>query len=210
MRLAQDARWKWLCLAALAAVAAYFLTFGRQPLNHFLEQLRQWGPVPFYAVFALLISLGVPPTPFLLMAGAAYDLGTNALGLSLAYAVSLGFSFFYASRLFRRPLQTFLAAKAPLVAGVLGENPVLSTVLIRLTPGFPYVLQNCLLASTCPSFVTFFFPSLPAVLAMAMLFVGLGRSLLAGNYAWVGLLLVILGGVLLIFRYIARHRAAKG
>lgn len=51
--------WRIACLAGLAAVVIFFLTVGREPLNHFLDQLRQWGAVPFYALFALCISFGM-------------------------------------------------------------------------------------------------------------------------------------------------------
>jgi uncharacterized membrane protein YdjX (TVP38/TMEM64 family) len=197
-------------LAALAVVVLFFLTVGREPLNHFLDRLRQWGPVPFYAVFAVLVSFGVPPTPFLLAAGAAFDLPTNLLALPLAYGASLGLSFPLASRLFRRQLGAFLAAKAPVVAGLLKESPALSIILVRCTPGFPYVLQNCLLVSTGQRFATFFLVSLPPLLLFGLIYLAIGKSLLAGKYGLLGVVVFLLFSVLLVFRLLARRRAARG
>ena len=196
-------------LAALAVVVLFFLTAGREPLNHFLDRLRQWGPVPFYAVFAVLVSFGVPPTPFLLAAGAAFEFPTNLLALPLAYAASLGLTFPLATRLFRRQLEALLAAKTPAVAGLLKESPTLSTLLVRCTPGFPYVLQNCLLVSTGQPFGTFFLASLPPLVLFGVLYLAIGRSLLAGRFGLLGLVVFALVGVILAFRHLARRRAAR-
>lgn len=195
------------CLAGLAAVVVICLTVGREPLNHFLNSLRQWGAVPFYAVFALAISFGVPPTPFLLAAGAAFDSGTNLIGITIAYACSLTIAHAYAQRLFKRQLEQFITTKAPYLAGLLRNNPMTTTLLVRLTPGFPYVLQNCLLVTTCRSYGGFLWPSLPPLVLLAMLYASLGRTLMAGKYGLLVVLLIILGAVLVAFRHVARSRA---
>ena len=177
----QKAVWRLATLAALAVVAMGCLTIGREPLLRVLGRLREIGPIPFYGVFALAIAVGVPPSPFLLAAGAAFDLTTNFVGLVFAFSVSLVISYAYANRLFKEPLQRFLDRKAPMLAGCLQERPRTATVLVRLVPGFPYVLQNCLLAAVCRSFAAYFLVSLPPVLFMASLLVLAGRNLLAGN-----------------------------
>jgi uncharacterized membrane protein YdjX (TVP38/TMEM64 family) len=197
------------CLAGLAVVAVIFLTVGREPLNHFLNQLRQWGAVPFYVVFALSISFGAPPTPFLLAAGGAFDFGTNLIGIPISYACSLTIAYVYAQRLFKRQLEQFLSAKAPHLAGLLRDNPVITTLLVRLTPGFPYVLQNCLLVTTCRSFFGFLLPSLPPLVFLAMLYASLSKSLMAGKYGLLVLLACVLGVVILAFRHFTRQRAAS-
>jgi len=194
-------------LVVLAVVTLFFLTAGRGLLDQFLASLRQWGPVPFYLVFAVLVSVGVPPTPFLLAAGAAFDFPANLLALPLAYAASLGLAFPLANRLFRRQLDAFLTAKAPVVANLLKESPALATVLVRCTPGFPYVLQNCLLVSTGQPFGRFFLASLPPLVLFGVLYLAIGKSLLAGKYGLLGLALFALVAVLFLFRHLARRRA---
>lgn len=208
MSRSEGGTWRIACLVGLAAIVCLFLTVGRDPLNHFLDQLREWGAVPFYAVFALTISFGVPPTPFLLAAGAAFDFGTNLIGIPIAYACSLTIAHTYARRLFKRQLEQFLDAKAPHLAGFLKDNPVVTTLLVRLTPGFPYVLQNCLLVTTCRSFPVFLMASLPPLVFLAMLYASLSKSLLAGKYGVLALLLFLLGAVMMAFRFFARRRTA--
>jgi uncharacterized membrane protein YdjX (TVP38/TMEM64 family) len=201
--------WRMACLAGLAVVAVVFLTVGREPLNHFLNQLRQWGAVPFYVVFALSISFGVPPTPFLLVAGAAFDFGTNLIGIPIAYACSLTIAYGYAQRLFKRQLEQFISTKAPYLAGLLRDNPMVTTLLVRLTPGFPYVLQNCLLVTTCRSYGEFLLPSLPPLVFLALLFASLGKTLMAGKYGLLVVLLFVLGVVVMAFRHLMRRRSVN-
>jgi uncharacterized membrane protein YdjX (TVP38/TMEM64 family) len=196
-------------LVGLMAVVVFFLTAGRGPLDHFLACLRQWGPLPFYSVFAVLVSFGVPPTPFLLAAGGAFDLPANLVALPLAYAASLGIAFPLATRLFRRQVEALLAAKAPAVGSLLKDSPTLSTILVRCTPGFPYVLQNCLLVSTGQPFGTFFLASLPPLVLFGVLYLAIGKSLLAGRYGLLGLVVFVLVAVILVFRHLARRRAGR-
>ncbi len=209
MRVIKPGTWRIVCLAGLALVVVFFFTLGREPLNVFLHQLRQWGPVPFYAAFALCISFGVPPTPFLLAAGAAFDLRANLIGCSVAYVCSLSIAYTYAYRLFKRQLEEFITGKAPFLARLLQDNPVTATLLVRLTPGFPYVLQNCLLVTICRSFPGFLLPSLPPLIGLGLLYASLGQSLVAGKYGLLLVLLLLLCGVLLAFRQCARQRGIK-
>jgi uncharacterized membrane protein YdjX (TVP38/TMEM64 family) len=201
--------WKLVVLAGLVLVVIGCFTLGRGPLNQFLEQLRHWGPVLFFGIFALCISFGVPPTPFLLVAGATFDLATNSLGLFIGYAVSLAVAYAYAHRLFQRQLAEFLERKVPVVAGLLQESPVLATVLVRLTPGFPYVLQNCLVVGVCRSFRSYLLASLPPLVLLAILYTQLGKGLLAGNVRLIALALFALLCVAAGFRLLARRRSVK-
>ncbi len=209
MTLKWSQLWRLGILALLVLILGYFLTLGREPLNHALVQLREWGAIPFYIVFAITISVGVPPSPFLLAAGAIFDLSTNVLGLSLAYAFSLSVSFFYASRLFKRQLGNFMAQKTPLLAGVLQESPAAATLLVRLTPGFPYVLQNCLLVTIARSFTGFVFVSLPPLVLISVLFSLLGKNLVSGNYLLLFFFAFMFLGIMFVARYVVRRRAAK-
>jgi uncharacterized membrane protein YdjX (TVP38/TMEM64 family) len=196
-------------VAGLLLILIYFLTFGREPLNNFLAQVREVGPVAFFLVFAIGISAGIPATPFLFMAGATFDVLTNIIGLSACFAFSLAISFFYANRLFKRQLGDFMQQKAPVISGILQANPIAATILVRLTPGFPYVLQYCFLVTVSRSFAAFFLASLPPVLAMATLYTLMGKNLMGGNYRLLILVGFILAAVILVMRFITQRRTAK-
>lgn len=196
MKESRKGAWRIACLIGLVLAVAFFFTLGREPVKLALNQIRQWGPAPFFGVFAFCISFGVPPTPFLLAAGAAFGIGTNLVGLLFAYSVSLAVSYGYANRLFKAAAQGFLERRAPQLADCFVEHPRMSVFLVRMFPGFPYVLQNCLLAAMCRSFSTYFAASLASILLVAPLYVLAGRSAVDRNLLVlvpVALLLVSVG-----------------
>lgn len=199
--------WKWACLIAAVGCVVFFATAGRAVLDQCLTQLRLLGPLPFFAVFALCISFGVPPTPFLLAAGAAFGVLTNLVGFTISYAISLIIAYGCARPLFKRQLDAFMERKAPFVSGLLRENSVLATLLVRLTPGFPYVLQNCLLVSVSRSFRAFLLVSLPPLISLSMLYASLGRNLMAKRYGLLAFFLALLAAMILLLRFILRRRA---
>jgi uncharacterized membrane protein YdjX (TVP38/TMEM64 family) len=203
----KDNKWQLLAVAVVFCLAAYFLTVGRGFLEACLTQLRAWGPTPFFAVFAVCISFGVPPIPFLLAAGAAFGLGTNLLGFVLSYAVSLVVAYLWAKPLFKSRLDEFMTKKSPMLADVLRENSAMATVLVRLTPGIPYVVQNCLLATICRSLKSFVFLSLAPAVVCAMLFATLGKSLQARNYGLLLFVVAALAGIVVFARVILRRRS---
>jgi uncharacterized membrane protein YdjX (TVP38/TMEM64 family) len=171
--------WRAATFGGFVAIAACCLTIEREPFDRALEQLRAFGPMPYYSAFALLISFGVPPTPFLLVAGAAFDMPTNVVGPTMSYAVSLAISFIYTKRLFPRNMEEFLAAKLPRIAKDLSKHSAIAIVIVRLTPGIPYALQNCLLASITRSFAIYFATSLFTLVPIALLYLSLGHTLTA-------------------------------
>jgi uncharacterized membrane protein YdjX (TVP38/TMEM64 family) len=197
--------WKWLCLVGMVAAAILVVTVWREPLNRGLELLRQMGPVPFYGVVALCLSFGVPAAPFLLVCGATFSFWTNLAGWTVAFAVSLAFTYFFANRLFKAQLDQFLQKKAGSLNHLIRQNTVAAVVLARLTPGFPYMLQNCFLAPICPSFTVFMFASLPPLICVAMLYTSIGGGLVHTNVT----LLVLPAAVLVLMLLAVRHFIRK-
>jgi uncharacterized membrane protein YdjX (TVP38/TMEM64 family) len=196
-------RFGGIAYVAAVAVVVIGLTFKLAPLGRGIEDLQQLGPVAFYALFGFLISLGLPPTPFLLAAGVAFDLRTNLVGVILSYGGSLSLSF-YVSRLFQPRLERFLTTKTPRIGNVIRENSISAIVLVRLTPGLPYVLQNCLLVSLSGRFVPYFIASLLPSVLLAMLLVVLSTMLLTSEYAFVTInALLFLCIILLVLRKVA-------
>ncbi len=199
-----------LVLVGLAATFIYGLTVGKEPLARLLDRLREAGPLACYSVFAVAISVGIPPTPFLLAAGAAFSLGANLAGVLTSYAVSLVISYLYGNRLFKGTLSGWLRHRAPQVTAFFQDSPRLTTVCVRLFPGFPYVLQNCFLSGICPSFRAYFLVSLPPVVASAWLYVLVGRNVFSGNYGLAALLAAALFCTVALFRwYLSRQSAAN-
>jgi uncharacterized membrane protein YdjX (TVP38/TMEM64 family) len=114
-----------------------------------LELIRHAGPVVFFGSMALLPALGAPLSPFALTAGSVF---APSLGMPLVIVLALTavtfnimFSYYLARRAFRPLLEKLvvrLGYKLPEVAA--GDATDL-IILVRVTPGLPFPVQNYLL-----------------------------------------------------------------
>lgn len=204
MTAAREKFWRFVVMILICGTVVGVLAAGRSQVELLLQELRSLGPALFFTVFALVISFGVPPTPFLLTAGAAFSPKINVVGFVIGYTISLAIAYGFASRLFKARLDSFMEGKFPFLAATLQKNAVITTLVVRLTPGFPYVLQNCFLVSICRNFPAFLLVSLPPLLFMSFIFAYAGKSLIEGRYpVLVGLIaFVLLVGM--VWRRIAR------
>ena len=66
-----------------------------------VEWIKSFGPIPFFAAMAILPLLWAPVSPFLIVAGAAYDLPVALGGCGLALAINMAISWLLAGKLFR-------------------------------------------------------------------------------------------------------------
>jgi uncharacterized membrane protein YdjX (TVP38/TMEM64 family) len=132
----------------------------RESIDWVLALVRGLGPVAFFTLMTLLPGVGVPVSVFTLTAGPVF---APVMGLPLVVVVSLlclgvNLALTYGlARWVLRPWVEWLCAwlgfKIPQVAP---EDQRSLTVLVRVTPGPPYVLQNYLLGVARVSFPTYF------------------------------------------------------
>ena len=118
-------------------------------VNQGLDLIREAGPVVFFIAMALLPAIGAPLTAFSLSAGPVFGekLGLwPVIGFSLlAVTVNMALSYFLASRALRPLLEkvfTYLGYKMPRAES--GDATDL-IILLRVTPGVPFPVQNYLL-----------------------------------------------------------------
>ncbi len=114
-----------------------------------LELIRGAGPVAFFTAMALLPALGAPQMAFSLTAGPVFGptLGLGlVIGLALfALTVNMALSYFLARRALRPLLEAlFKRLGYPLPRAAAGDEFDL-IVLLRVTPGVPFPVQNYLL-----------------------------------------------------------------
>lgn len=124
-----------------------------------LEIIRGAGPVAYFTAMAILPAVGVPGTAFTLTAVPVFGprLGTTTVVLLAlaALTVNMALTYFLASRWFRPPLQWLLAKlgyKLPQVATADANDLI---VLLRVTPGIPFPVQNYLLGLAGVPFVRY-------------------------------------------------------
>ncbi|HEX2854920.1 MAG TPA: VTT domain-containing protein [Opitutaceae bacterium] len=149
---AQKKKLPWLKLAAVAIVllaGAVLMLRGvdvRGLINKVMEEIRSRGPLAFFTGMAILPAVGFPVLAFVLTAGPAFSeqLGTPTVVAFALLAVTVNFLITYglargALRPFLEKLLTRFGYEMPNVE--VGDATDL-VVIMRLTPGVPFFVQN--------------------------------------------------------------------
>ena len=154
-------------------------------LNTALEILRTAGPVAFFGAMALLPALGVPASVFVLSAVGIFgpQLGTTTAVLLSIAALTFNYCLAYGlARRGLRPLLTMLITrlgyKLPEVES--GDATDLM-ILLRVTPGVPFFVQNYLAGLGEIPFGRYFVISALIVWPLNTAFLLFGDALLHGK-----------------------------
>ena len=139
------------------------------------------GPLPFFAAMAILPSLWAPVSPFLILAGAIYDMPLALLGSGLALSSNMAISWLVAGKWFRPLFERLVHRFGYTVPEMTKETMVTVAALLRITPGMPFPLQNYLLGLARMPFGWYMAVSLPLNLSIAFSIVWFGDALLKGN-----------------------------
>lgn len=176
------------------------------------EQVRSLGAGWFFAAFAVLPALGVPVSIFALSAGPLFvsRLGLPAVlalsGASMAVSMVLAYALArWALRPWLVRLLGFLGYSAPTIPA--GKRR-LATLLLRITPGPPYALQNVILGLGEVPLSTYLAISWPVCTFNVCLFVIFGDALASGKgrVALIAVAGVVIGAVVV---KLVRDRLAR-
>jgi len=114
-----------------------------------LGLIGQAGPVVFFGAMALLPSFGAPLSPFSLTAGSVF---AARLGMPLVIVLALAavtfnimFSYYLARRAFRPLLEKLMVRLGYKLPEVAAGDATDLIILLRVTPGVPFPVQNYLL-----------------------------------------------------------------
>lgn len=150
------------------------------------------GLLPFVLAQALLVGFALPNSVFCLAAGALFGLGRGALAAAAgSYGAAIVAFFvgrFVAARLLRRGARRFPSLGAFLTA--LGEANARTVFLTRLSPLFPFVVQNFGWSFSPIRFRSYALGSLFGVPVGAVFFAHLGAAgsagaaLATGGFSW--------------------------
>ncbi len=176
-----------LAAAALGVLAVLFVSGAdlRGWINMGLDTLRAAGPTAFFFAMAVLPACGMPMSVFVLPAVPLFgpQFGTVTVVLLALLAMTVNFCLAYA--LARRGLRPVLAVlvkrlgyKLPEVAS--GDATDL-IILLRVTPGIPFVVQNILAGLAELPFVRYFTVSAIIVWPLNTAFLLFGDALIQGK-----------------------------
>lgn len=169
----------------------------------FFAWQREAGPVPFFAALAVLPALGVPTTPFFMLAGMTFGLTVGLLGTAASLAINMLLCFWIAHSGLREWLQRMLARWGRELPQVEGKRALRFAILVKLAPGVPTFVKQYALGLSGMAFVPYFLVSFLITLPYAVTFVVLGESVFdfdRAQAAWALAALVVLSGVMLLVR----------
>jgi len=206
-----------LAVAALILLVAAVLVARGIDLKGLSQQLlayvRGAGPVVFFTAQALLPSIGAPQTAFSLTAGSLFgaQLGMPLVALlsALALVANMALSYWLASRLLRPVCERLvrrLGYKVPQVPAGAATDLI---VLLRVTPGFPFPVQNYLLGLAGVPFGRYLLVSALVSVPLNTAFVLFGEALFQGKgrIALTSLMLIMALGV--AAHFVRKHYGAK-
>ena len=152
------------------AVAA--LHCGMQFLKDIVDAVRQAGPVPYFAAYAILPALGAPISLFNLTVAPTFapqiGLGWVIVLSAISMALNLALTYWLA-RYALRPLiekcVKYLGYTLPVIPR--GEH-VTTSILLRVVPGPPYAVQSYILGLTKVHFLPYMIVSFIAQFGYAL------------------------------------------
>ena len=202
-------------LAIIAAVAGIIVVgiYWERILEFDVQATVDWvasfGPVPFFAAMAILPSLWAPVSPFLILAGALYDMPVALLGSGLALSTNMAISWLVAGKWFRPPFERLVHRFGYTVPEMTKETMVTVAALLRITPGMPFPLQNYLLGLARMPFGWYMAVSVPLNLSIAFSIVWFGDALPKGNATMILLALSVIIALSLAVRQLRARLKRK-
>lgn len=200
---------------AVMAIGALVLLRGvdvRGAIDEGLEIIRGAGPVAFFVAMALLPAVGVPASVFTLTAGPVFG---PKLGMPVVVVLSVAammfnivMTYFLARRAMRPVLEKLIQRLGYKLPDVPREDMMDLTIVVRVTPGSPFPVQNYLLGLARVPFGMYVAVAFVVQAIYTPAFVLFGDALLHGKGK-----MVMIAGSLLVVAVVAtqwvRKRVAK-
>lgn len=183
-------------LAALALIASAVLAWDREAV---LAWKRSASPPLFFAAMAVLPALGMPLTPFYVIAGATFGVAIGLFGSLIALTLNLVLCYFIARKLPRAWLHRVVQRVGyELPRFDRGEDGAVRFALfVKFTPGVPMFLKNYLLGLSGVPFNVYLATSLVVAALYAVPLMVLGSSLFQHDWrrSAVAVLVAALAGI---------------
>ncbi len=175
-----------LLLATLLIGYALYQWIGPDTVRESLAASWNWleaaPPLVFFGSMSLLCLLPVPITLFYVSAGPIYGIVPALLWILPAVALNQFLGHRLANGILRPRIERLIESHGYTVPTVHGRTAQsLFTTVIRITPGFPYFLQNLILGIAGVEWRRHLLISLPIQMFYATGFVVLGRSAVEGR-----------------------------
>lgn len=193
-------------LAAVAVVVIYLAArqvHVGETIDRGVAFFRERGPLAFFSAMALLPIVGVPLSPFTLVAGPVFGptmgLPTVIACALLAVAVNVALSYWIAAYALRPLMSRLVQRLGYQLPDIPPRAAWTATLLLRIVPGTPFPVQNYLLGLARVPFGMYMLIStvVPAAYLIATILLGDGLARHdRGAIIWAVVLFLAAGGVL--------------
>ncbi len=197
-----------VAVIAVGAIAVLRGVDVRGAIDQGLEIIRGAGAAVFFAAMALLPAVGVPASVFTLTAGPVFG---PKLGMPLVVALSVAammfnivFTYFLARRAMRPVLEKLIQRLGYKLPDVPKEDMLDLTIIVRVTPGSPFPVQNYLLGLARVPFGMYVAVAFVVQAIYTPAFVLFGDALLQGKGK-----MVMIAGSLLVVAVVGTHWVRK-
>jgi uncharacterized membrane protein YdjX (TVP38/TMEM64 family) len=150
-----------------------------------LDLIRNAGPVAFFIAMALLPAVGAPILAFSLSAGPVFGerlgIGTVIALSLLALLINMALTYFLASRALRPLLEKLFVRLGYKLPKVEAGDATDLIILLRVTPGIPFCVQNYLLGLARVPFGKYLLISCGFMWAFNIAIILFGDALLNGR-----------------------------
>lgn len=178
-RRSTPATWARRALGAVTLLVLAVLIWNAWDYQAFIAWREEAGVVPFFLAMALLPALGVPITPFFIVAGATFGTYVGLAGSAVALSTNLVLCYWIARSGLRPWLARLLARTRYDIPDFEKEQGALRfALLVKLAPGVPIFIKHYLLGMAGVPFWIYFGVSGLITGIYAVAFVVLGESLL--------------------------------
>lgn len=180
-----------------------------------LELIRAQGPVAYFVAFTLLPAVGVPASVFTLTVGPTFAerFGMPAVVTLSLVAITLNMMLTYAlaRRALRPVLQRWIARLGYKLPEVPTDDMTDLAIIVRVTPGSPFAVQNYLLGLAGVPFGRYLLVSFIAQLFYTPAFILFGDAVLHGKGKMALLAVSVLVVAVVATHWVRKHyRRKKG
>ncbi len=207
---------KIVAVLAVLGVVGLFMLRGldvKALYNQGVDLIRGFGPVAFFSAMAILPALGCPITIFTISVGPIFggQLGLPLILLLAAGAIVFNLAFgYWLARYALRPwvewLFKWLGYSLPQVST---EDRLALSVLVRVTPGPPYCVQNFILGMVGVPFGLYMVVSALICVPLSFGFIVFGDSIAQGKGKVVVASLLLIVALSFGIKFLRRHFARR-
>lgn len=181
--------------------------------NAVMRRVTAAGPGVFFGAMAILPAIGMPTSPFALTAGPLFGRQLGFVAVSLygiaAITFNLTVTYWLARRWLRPWLTRWLERAGYEVPKVESGDMTDLIVLLRVTPGFPFFVQNYMLGLANVPFARYMVISCAAQWSFNVAFILFGDALSEGKGARVLFAVMLFAALVVGTHFVRKHYGRK-